>query len=676
VAIPISLLVTFSAMKSINVSLNMISMSGLALAIGLLVDNAIVVLENIYRHLDMDKEPKKAAVEGSKEVSMAITASTLTTLSVFLPILFVPGIAGALFRDMVITICFALAASLAVALSAIPAAASRILHAVHRSQKEGTSAIGQTIQKVRGVFGRAVDGYAWFLRKALHFRKTTLILAVAAFVGSVVLLVRVGTDFLAKTDRGFIDLVLTADSSSNLEATQVLAKDIEKIVAKNVPEAILYSTDIGSGEGIGAVFGKGEYGGRLRIKLPPMSKRKRHQLEIEDDLRKRFKNVPGVEVTAQQFSLTGSGGDIEVHIFIDDLIRGRILGEEVKSKLKRIKGLEDVTHSLEEAAPELKVELDRNRLAQLGTNPGLITASISTYFMGSVAGVFQEKGDEYDILVRAPESIRRDVERLKNVPVFLGAGTQMPLASVANIIDSLGPSQVRRKDQRRVVTVTGTMSNRPLGEVLKDVEKTLKGIAWPPDTVWTVGGAAQDMKESFSYLIFAFAAAVLLVYMVMASQFESLLEPFVILFSVPMSIIGVALALYATGTHMTVTAAIGIVMLAGIVVNNAIVLVDYLKQKWDGKWDTLIDAAVEAGKTRLRPILMTTLTTVLAMIPLARGVGEGAETWAPMARAVIGGLITSTLLTLVVVPAWYVIIAGTVARFKERRQAKKAAKAA
>jgi len=331
----------------------------------------------------------------------------------------------------------------------------------------------------------------------------------------------------------------------------------------------------------------------------------------------------------------------------------------------------DVSFNLEETSPEVKIDLNRPRLSQLGTNPGLVTSAISTYFMGTLAGTYLEKGDEYNIRVRSPADVRNDVERLKNAPIFLATGAQMPLASVALVSDSIGPTKVSRKGQRRVLSVAVTKTNAAaLGDLTKRVEAELKQVQWPEDAVYAVGGSAQDMKESFMYLGYAFAAALLLVYMVMASQFESLLEPFVIMFTVPLAAIGVAGGLYLTKTTISVTAAIGIVMLAGIVVNNAIVLIDFIKQEWDQRWETLIEVTIKGGQTRPRPILMTTLTTVLALLPLALGIGEGAETWAPMAITVMGGLTTSTLLTLFVVPCWYVIIAGTLARRRARKAAK------
>jgi HAE1 family hydrophobic/amphiphilic exporter-1 len=290
-----------------------------------------------------------------------------------------------------------------------------------------------------------------------------------------------------------------------------------------------------------------------------------------------------------------------------------------------------------------------------------VTATISTYFMGSVAGVFQEGADEYDILVRTPRRVRDDVDRVKNVPIFLATGAQMPLAALAKVGDSLAPTQVERKGQRRVVRVAANKVDRPLGDVIKDVEGALRKIEWPEGAIWLIGGTAQDQKESFQWLGLAFLASILLVYMVMASQFESLLEPFVILLTVPLAVIGVALALYFTGTTVTLTALIGLVMLSGVVVNNAIVLIDCLKQKWNGQWETLIDNAVEAGRTRLRPILMTTLTTVLGLVPMAFSFGEGAELRAPLAITVGWGLFLSTLLTLVVIPAAYMVVPSRVA---------------
>ncbi len=677
-AIPMSLLVAFVAMDAGHISLNMISMSGLALGIGMLVDNAIVVLENIFRHYKMGQKPAEAAVKGAQEVTMAITASTLTTLAVFLPVLFVPGIVGALFKDMVLTISFALAASLLVALTLIPMVASKLfkhepLDAEDRPQRAYARFVGSLTRKTR----RFLDGYGWFVRQSLRFRKTTILLGIALFAGSIFLLKSVGADFMPHSDQGRIDLQVTTNSANNLETTSKLIERVAQTAKRLVPEAQLVSTDAGSGEGIAAVFGSGEYGGRVRIKLPPMRDRRRTQQQIEEALRGPLKAIPGVEVRPFVFNPMGSGADIEVHVFMHDLVRGRLLADKIRRVLEGIKGIRDVKHNLEATTPKLEIRLNRERLAQLGTNPGRATSTISTYYLGTVAGLFEQDGDDYYIRVRAPESVRRNADLLRNLPVFVGPGIPMPLGTLARVQDTMAPVQVERLGQQRLVKVEASIYGRAMGDVLKDVEHALKTkVDWPSDAVWTIGGSAKDFKDSMRYMVMAFAAAILLVYMVMASQFESLLEPFVILFSVPLSVVGVAVALYVTHTHLTTTAAIGIVMLAGIVVNNGIVLIDFLKQRWDRRWDTLIDAAVEAGKVRLRPILMTTLTTVLAMFPLALGIGEGSETWAPMARAVIGGLLTSMFLTLFVVPAWYVLIAGALARRRERRAAKKAARQA
>ncbi len=698
-AIPISLVVTFPVMNYTHTSLNMISLTGLALAIGMLVDNAIVVIENVYRHMELGKPAREAAIQGAEEVGMAITASTLTTLSVFIPVLFVPGIVGALFKDMVVTICLSISASLIVARTLIPMAASRLLKtdaqiaeakAVRtRGQKAlylGLSILFfpflllQPVARATQWFLRGFTrGYGGLLRVALRWRKTTLLVALGGFVGSIFVMANLGRDFMPKGDNGMIVLQVTGASGNNLQFTSKLVRDVEKVVKKTVPESKVYAVDLGVGEGIGAVFGSGEYAGLIRIRLPPLDThlfgkatgRTRTQPEIEEALRKQYEKIPGLEIRPFQFSPMGNEADIVVNIYQDDLAQAKILGEKVRDELAKIPGLKDVKSSMEESSPELKVILNRKRITQLGTNSGLVTATISTYFSGSLAGVYQEGADEYKILVRVPPAVRKDVERLKSVPVFMSTGAIMPLASVASFEENIGPTMIERKGQRRVVKVLASQTGtRALNEVAADVHKKLQKMDWPEGTVWTIGGAAEDMKDSMKYMAFAFLAALLLVYMVMASQFESLLEPFVILLSVPLSVIGVALALWVTNTTLSMTAGIGVVMLAGIVVNNAIVLIDYLKQQWDGRWDTLIDVAVEAGVTRLRPILMTTLTTVLAMVPLALGIGEGAETWAPMARAVIGGLMTSMLLTLIVVPAWYVLIAGWRARRRERRAAR------
>ena len=349
----------------------------------------------------------------------------------------------------------------------------------------------------------------------------------------------------------------------------------------------------------------------------------------------------------------------------------RDYGAELKGRLELLDGLAPPTFSMEDGRPELSIDLDREQIRLLGLSAAEVAGTISTYFLGTTATMFREGGDEYSVFVRAPREVRADIERLKALPIVTPMGMSVPLETVAHIRQALGPTKISRENQQRIGTIAvSALNKRSLGEVVQKVEKTIAEMGPRPGVQVVVAGTAEDLKESFAALGLAFVVAVLLVYMVMASQFESLLEPFVILFAVPLALSGVVLGLVVTGTTLQVTALIGVILLAGVVVNNGIVLIEVLKTRREAGED-LVSAAIEAGRSRLRPILMTTLTTVLGMVPMALGWGDGAEMWAPMGRAVIGGMIVSTLLTLVVVPTIYVSLAGWVDRRKARKAEKR-----
>jgi hydrophobic/amphiphilic exporter-1 (mainly G- bacteria), HAE1 family len=687
-AIPISVVATFSIMDTAGLTLNIISMAGLALAIGMLVDNSIVVLENIYAHTESGEGGRAAATAGTKEVATAITASTLTTVVVFLPILFVPGIAGEMFGDMAVTICFSLAASLFVARTGIPLAASRLLR-------------GRTAAGDKGPIGRMLAGltalYARLLAWCLRNRKKTLGLVTLVFAVSMGVGSTLETEFFPKTDNSIITMQIDGIEGSSLEQTDAAFRRMERIVERVVPERKALNVDIGSGEGFVALFAKGPHSGIMRIRLKDRAQRSRGQQEIEEDLRKRFNAIPGITATAMQPNFFGSA-DVVVEIYGHDLFKAREIGMKVKEIVEGVKGTRDVVFSLESGKPEYEVLLDRKRLAALGLNTAAVSASISTFYAGTLASVFREGGYEYDIRVRGPRTMRRDQRDLHNLSIVTPTGVTVPLASIANVRPSVGPAAIARKNQQRMVTVSCSVPGGNMGSVVKDLGVKLKAFPWPEDFNHYIGGQAEDFKESFLYLGLALLASILLVYMVMASQFESLLHPFLILFTIPLAMVGVVVSLGLTGTNLSVVALIGVLILVGLVVNNAIVLVDTINQYRQRKraereaggdevqpdapyrasshgasaHQDLVDCVLEAGKRRLRPILMTALTTSLGLVPLAMEIGEGAESWSPMARAVIGGLASSTLLTLIVIPALYTSLES----FRIKRQAKRAAKQA
>jgi len=659
VSIPVSVVVTFAAMDQLGLTLNLLSMAGLALAIGMLVDNSIVVLENIVRLVECGYEPKEAAAKGATEVGMAVTASTLTTVAVFAPIPFVPGIAGLLFRDMALTIVVSLTASLVVALTLVPLLASWMLS---RARGRGMPWYRRW---VLGAINGVRDGYVWALRGVLRFRWVTLlVVAVVLGVSLRFAFQGLGFDFFPKTDQGFSGFQVKAPVGTSLAETDRRIQEVERILQAEVPEVELVSSDIGSGDGFVALFSEGAHAGLLRLKYKPLAERTRYQKEIEVDVLQRVRRVPGVEMTTFGGPF-GGGKDIEIELYMDDLQLARRIGLDLKKKVQQIPGTADVTFSLDEGRPEYRVKLRRDRMAALGVMSMAITNTVQAFFQGVIASIYREGGDDYNILVRAPRDYRLDVRDLLRLPVATMQGKQVPLSEVADVVPAIGPLAVTRKNQQRLVTIGATVPGENLGDVSAAVEKLLKDYPFPPDTRTYIGGTAEDLRDTQRYMGIALLVALLLVYMVMASQFESLLEPFIIFFTMPLAMIGIAAVLLLTRMPMSVPAIIGIVILVGIVVNNGIVLVDRANQSHRDERKPLFEAVLEAGKLRFRPVLMTALTTILGMLPLAAGIGEGAETWAPMARIIIGGLTAATFLTLFVVPIMYYLIVGFVERFRE-----------
>ncbi len=674
VSIPISVIVTFAVMDQAGLTLNIISMAGLALSVGMLVDNSIVVLESIFRHREEGEGLRVAASNGAGEVAMAITASTLTTLAVFVPVLFVPGLAGELFNDMVVTICFSLAISLIVSLTLTPLLASRFLIFKEKLRHGFFTRLGERIggwlEKLHNFYGRALS---W----SLGHRKTVLLTSFILFILSVIVLFSLGGNFLPESDQGFVQIAVDRTPGVSLEEMEKSMSQLDMIIAENVPEAENIYSNFGQGEGIMALFSsRNSSEGDITLRLSSLTKRDRGMFEIQDDLRGRFKNLPDVDARFEdrgQAAMMGGGADIMVEIFGHDLTVAEALANDVEQKVKGIKGIVDVRSSIRKTAPELKINLDRQRIADLGLNTAQVGQVVSTSILGTVATRYREKGDEYDVRVQLPKDARTNKTDLENILVMTPLGNQIPLRSVASIEYSKAPQEIIREDQERMVTVNIDISGRDVRSVTNDVKARLKLVTVPNDFRLEIGGVAEEQQESFMYLGLAFLVAVMLVYMVMASQFESYLSPFIIMFTIPLSLIGVALGLLLTGTDMNVMALIGVIMLVGIVVNNGIVLVDYTNQlRARGK--ELFDAIKEAGRIRMRPVFMTAMTTIFGMFPLALGIGESGESWAPLARSVMGGLTVATVLTLVVVPCIYAVFALKSEKIRVKREARMKAK--
>ncbi len=652
ISIPVSVIATFAVMFLANVTLNIISMAGLALAVGMLVDNSIVVLENIYRHREMGKNSMDSAETGAKEVGMAITASTLTTISVFLPVLFVPNITGQLFKDMVLTITFSLAVSLMVALTLVPMMSANILKV---EGKKKNSRFTRMKDSVGNWLVKLSERYSKILHWSIYHKKIILISITVLFFLSIGLAAFLGGEFLPKSDQGIIDVMLEAPSGTPIEKTRLYAYQIEDIVKETVDKKDFESLSIfyGTREGLGA-YGTTSSTIEFFVRLTPRERRKTSQFQIQDKLRKKLDQIPGATYTIQDGGSFTTEKDIEVKVVGFDITGAKAIANILKSKMEKVKGLVDISLNTKETTPELQVHLNKDLLNHYNLSALQVASNISTAIQGKVASQFREKGDEYDIYVQLTKEYRNKKESLQQLELALPTGGRIKLKDVADIEEEQSSPTIFRENQSRFVSVGCGLSGIDLSSAVGEIKKIIADTPIPSDYQVIIGGTAADQQEAFFYLGLAFIAAILLVYMIMASQFESLVDPLIIMFTVPLSIIGVFIFLAITGTSISVMALVGIVMLVGIAVNNGIVLVDYINQQRD-KGMELYEAVEFSCKARMRPVLMTALTTILGMVPLAIELGSGAETWSPLARAVIGGLTATTMLTLIVIPVLYIV---------------------
>jgi len=665
-SIPFSIVACFVALDLAGLTLNMMSLGGLALAVGMLVDNSIVVLENIFRHREEGEPAREGAIWGTREVAMPIIASTLTTIVVFLPIFFVPGIAGVLFREQALTVTLSLTVSLFIALTLVPLLASKLI--VIRPHNPSRK-MGSKVYCLVGSWLKWLDsGYQNILNWCLDHRRFTIIGVGVLFLASLILvwpLRFVGTEFMPKIDQGRVEINLELPVGSRLEATEEVVKEVEEIVLTNTPELKYIRSRIGTGMGFGSQR-VGAHTAQIALQLVDLKERKRSQWEIMAMLRKKVRNIPDVRINlgggqAGRMIMGLAGSPISVEIYGYEFEKTKELSEQVKQILEDTSGVVDVQTTFEEAKPEFQIYIDRKRAASLGLNVSSIAYTIQSNIYGKVATQFRQRGEEYPILVRLQESDRKDVEDVKNIPIFISQNKRIPLGSLAEIKPAKGPVTINRKMQERVISVNADYEGRDLGSVIRDISGRLKNVVLPEDFSIAMAGEAKEQRESFMWLGIALLGAILLVYMVMASQFESLLHPFLIMFTFPLAIIGVVWILFFSQTTFNIIAFIGVIILLGIVVNNGILLVDYTNLL-RARGMRLKEAVVQGGRTRLRPVLMTALTTILAMLPMALGIGEGAELRYPLARAVVGGLTVATFFTLVFIPVLYATVETRIAR--------------
>ncbi|MDZ7808569.1 MAG: efflux RND transporter permease subunit [Gracilimonas sp.] len=659
ISIPVSIITTFMVMDLADLSLNIISLSGLTLAVGLVVDNAVVVLENIFRFREQGADRDEASVSGAKEVAVPIIVSTLTTLVVFLPILFVPGIAGFLFRDLALTISFSLIVSTFVALTLIPLMASQFY-------KEASQNISAN-NKIANYFGELLqkleNTYNSQLQKVIDKSGLVVLAAFILFVASVPLFYVIGGEFFPRVDENAFVLEVQREPGVNLFELERSMGQVESIVRQEVSEAKLIVSDYGDKEGIEGADDPGGFTGSVRVELVPQNERDRTQAEISSNLMRQLQIVPGVEiqeVIIDPLSPDGENGLI-VQIFGYDPEIKKELAEGVKERLLDIDGINNVFSSADQGRPELRLVMDRERISRVGMTTNQVASAVSNAVKGNVATSFVDQGIEFEVVVELDPKDKSQSVDLANIQIQTPTGEWMPLKNLARVERFTGPTNVLRIDQERVAEVTAELAGIDLAAASERARSTLDQVNWPDEYRYEISGTAEEQSESFSYLMFAFMIAGILTYMVMASQFESLIEPFIIILTIPLALTGVLVMLFITGTSISVTSMVGLILLTGIVVNNGIVMIDYIKilQARGMKREKAI---VDGATRRLRPILMTAFTTILSMVPLALELGSGSETWSPMARTVIGGLTMSTLLMLFVVPCFYNIINGLVER--------------
>ncbi len=695
VSIPVSIIATFNLMYGNDITLNIMSLGGIALGIGMLVDNSIVVLENIARHRDMGKGILQAAQDGAGEVGTAVIASTLTTVAVFFPLVFVDGIAGQLFRDQALTVTFSLLASLAVAVTLIPMMSSlsgKKKEIAPLALKEPKTKVGKMFRALRLFFFYTIPSiitkgikyvvggiafifkwifyfpllafdkaysaieklYEVILKGALQHRLIVLTIAIAAFAGSLTLIDKIGIELIPQLSQGEFKVEFKLPPGTPIEQTDAALRSVQAATNANANVQSSFAV-AGTGNRMDANPDEGgENWGELNVMLASGASSALEE-ETMSSMRASLGQVPGLQYKFARPSLFTFSTPVEIEISGFDLDDLKEVSDELARKMDANSRFADVKNTMEIGSPEIQILFDRDRAAALGLQVHEVADRIVSNVRGDVATRYTYRDRKIDVLVRAREEDRSSVDEIQQIVVNPGADRPIPLNAIADVKVANGPSEIRRASQQRVALISANLNYGDLGDAAADVQEIINTTSMPLGTYARIAGQNEEMSDSFRSLLFALSLAVFLVYLVMASQFESLLHPFIILFTIPLALIGAILALYITGTTISVVVFIGLILLAGIVVNNAIVLIDLINQTRQKGVDKF-EAIMEGGKSRLRPILMTTLTTTLGLLPLAIGFGDGAELRAPMGITVIGGLLVSTLLTLVVIPVMYSIL--------------------
>ena len=671
-AIPISLLASLMYLWATGNTLNIVSMSALSIAIGMVVDDAIVVLENISTHLERGAKPKEAAVHATQEVGISVIASTLTMLAVFLPLTMIKGMAGLMFKQLGWITSIIMIVSTIGALTLIPMLCSQFLRFKPKT--------GKIHDLIFGNFNKFIDlvsrGYGKLISWCIGHRTIVVIISIVAFVGTIGFIApRVKTEFMPKSDDGRITIQLELPAGTGQSITRNLAHEIHGKFKAAIPEIVNCSFALGQADtdnAFASMQNNGTHVVSYNINVGSMEKRERSTAEIADVVRGILADYPEFKKIKVTEGGGGMGGasTVDIEIYGYDFETTDRVAKEIQTKLLQGSEFSQVLLSRDEYTPEYQVDFDREKLAMNGLNTTTAASYFSSAMNGSTQSFYREDGDEYDIRVRYAPEFRTSIEDIENITVYNNMGKGVKIKDLGTVVETLTPPSIQRKNRERLITVSGVVANGvALSDAVLATDAVLADTDIPSELTVEIGGSYEDQQDMFSDLIMLLAMIIILVYIVMASQFESFMSPFVIMFSIPFAFVGVFMGLWVTGTPLGTMGMIGILILMGIVVKNGIVLIDYTILMRE-RGHSVAEASVIAANSRLRPILMTTLTTVLGMIPMAIGQGEGSEMWRSLGMVVAWGLSISTLVTLVIIPTVY----ASMASWQERRAARKAAR--
>lgn len=677
-SIPISLMASLVYLFATGNTLNIISMSALSIAIGMVVDDSIVALENITTHIERGEKPKEAAVHGTEEVGISIIASTLTMLCVFLPLTLISGMSGIMFRQLGWIVSIIMIVSTCGALCLVPMLCSRMLRAGRKKNKLHDILFTPIDKGLNAIS----EGYAWVINWAVRNRKTVIFGAFGIFMAVLLLLgPSIKTEYFPHSDQGRLTVSIELNAGTSQEVTGEFARQFYNRICEEIPEIQICSYTFGQADTDNAFASMQTNGSNIismNINLGSMEDRKRSSSEIADIIRADLKEYPEIHKGTVSEGMGGMGGaaSVAVEIYGYDFQTTDRIANELRDKMAADPAFAQVTLSRDQYTPEYQVDFDRVKLAANGLNSTTAAAAVSAAMSGSVGSYYREDGEEYSIRVRYAKDYRTSVEDIENIIIYNASGNGIRIKDLGKVIETEVPPTIERKNRQRMITVTGVIEgSHAMSDGITAAQQIIKDTDIPSELSAVIAGDYEDQQDMFKDLITLMVLIIILVYMVMASQFESFMSPFVIMFSVPFAFVGVILGLWLTNTALGVMAMIGILILIGIVVKNGIVLIDYLillRERGMG----ILDAAVAAARSRLRPILMTTLTTVLGMIPMAAGTGEGSEMWKSLGITVAWGLSISTVVTLILIPTIYCVFATRQEKRKQKKLAKKAAEAA